>query len=683
MIKNKLNIIFTWFLVAAGFLLPIFFFPYFINPLLNSKLLILLAIAIISVFAFVIKSLNNKNWELIKTPFTFPLIGFALIVIISSLVSNQYPIKQLIGYGGAYLSFAAIILLIPLLIEKKLNKWFILSLNAAAIFISILSVFQLFGLGLSSIISRLSIQELPNTLAFSLTGSTFISIQFLSAVLFSNIFDQKSWKESWSNKIVTAIIAIALSINIWSVFPGGEGAFQSLSFIGSANVAKNSLALTRNALFGYGPDSYSNAYNILKPIWINGFNYWRFNFDSAFNFPLTIIVSVGIIGFLAYLLFLWKAFESIKNDSNEPFLKSFIFCSIIWQFFAPINLVMLGLLAISFGFFVASNNDRYKKISFRTPHLINFSHHEVLTPSKRYIFFGSNIAILLGLAIASYVIARTFTAFYLLYKSSESISKNEIVKAYDSHQKAKNLAPEFDFIRRSSSLINLQIAIALSNKADINQAEQDQVIKLVNQSINEAKAATALEPSNYQNWVTLAQIYMQLLNTTEQAQQEAFNALARAISNNPNNPELRITLGQLFLNNKKNTEAITFFNQAIERKPDLFVAHYYLAQALIADGQLKEASNSLISSLNLLDKESSDYATIEKELDALGEKIKEQESKAESKTETSKNSTKQINKVPETQASESSSLSNLLDKQDTEAAIQNGALTSDQILVNN
>lgn len=679
--ENRLNTFFNWINVAIVLLLPVFFLPFIFNPLINSKLLLLLLLGFINALFFVIYSLKKRSWEIIKTPITLPLLGFALLVLISSLVSHQYPSKQLLNLGGAYLSFASIVLLAPVLLKNQFKRYFFLASNSAALILSVLSIFQLFGLGIAPLINRLSALELPNSLAFSLSGATFITVQFLSVVLLSNVFDQKTWRSSLFSKISTVVIAVALGINIWAISPGGEAKFQSLSLLASANIAKDSLTFTKNALFGYGPDSYGNAYNILKPIWINGLSYWRFTFDSAFNLPLTIIVSLGLIAFLVYLLFIWKTLIVLKKDSDqEPFLKAFIFTTLIWQLFAPVNLLMLALFAIALAFLIASNKDQYKKVNFHVHRLSDLLNRGKLVKIRNYIFLSSNILALIAISLGLYFSIRTFVAYHLLYKSNVSIGQNEVAKAYDYHKQAKMLAPEIDVIRRSYSLINLQIAIALSNKADITPAEQEQVLQLVNQAIREAKAATVLDPGNYQNWLILAQIYMQLLNTTDQAMQEAFNALAKAATYSPSNPEVRLALGQLFLSVNRPTESINFFDQAIERKPDLFAAHYYLAQAFKASNQLKDARSALISALNLLVKDSEEYKVVEKELNTIISRLENSTTDTKIDDSVPSISTDSADLISPTN---NSNLSNLLDQQETEAVIQDGALTPDQNLVEN
>lgn len=679
--ENKLNTFFSWFLLAVAFLLPLFFVPYLINPLINSKLLLIIFTALITGVIFLLFSIQKKSWELIKSPLNLPLLVFAVLVVISGLASYQYPSKQFLGMGGVYLSSIAIVLIAPSLVQAKFSKWFSTSVNVSALILSLLSVLQILGLGLSSIISQISIFELPNNLSFNLTGATFILIQFLSVVLLSNLFDQKTLKHSIFNKLVTFVIALALIINVRAILPGGEAAFQSLSFVNSVNVAFNSLALTRTALLGYGPDSYGNAYNILKPVWVNGTEYWKFTFDSAFNLPLTIIVSLGGIAFMVYLLFMWQTFSLVKkDDGKEPFLKAFVISSLVWQLFSPINVLMLILMAIALALFISSHQNQFKKLNFNVHHLSDLLNQGKWTKARKYVFFGVTAVALLAITSFTITSAKAFYSYHLLYRSNEEIIKNEAPTAYDFHKKAKEITPQLDFIRRSYAMLNLQIAVALSNKADLDPAEQEQVLQLINQAIREAKAATVLDPANYQNWLTLAQIYMQLIETTPQATQESFNALAEAVTYNPNDPDLRIILGELFLKTKKSQEAIVFFNQAIERKPDLFIAHYYLAQSLIENNQLEEAKVAFTSALGLLSKESEEYKAVDSELKALNEEIEKVKNNQKSNEPQTPEATDSATLETSLENGDSI-LSDLLDQEETETIIQDGALTPDQEFV--
>lgn len=677
--ENKLNTIFTWFILAIVFLLPILFLPFFVNPFVTSKLMLVSLVGLVTAFVFVGKSMWEKNWEITKNPLSTPLAIFATLVIISSLASHQYPLKQFLGMGGVYLSFALIVLLGSSLLKTKLTKWFSLLTNLSALILSILSILQVFGFGLGSLLSKITVFDLPNSLVFAISGATFITIQFLSVVLLSNLFDHKSLKNSLFLKIASGFSIIALIVNIWGVMPGKEANFQSLSFINSAVIAANSLTFTKNALLGYGPDSYGNAYSILKPNWINGSRNWKFIFDSAFNLPLTVIVSLGLIAFIVYLFLMWRIFILVKkSQSKEAYLRAFVFGSLIWQLLSPINLTMFILFAIALAFLISAEQDHFKKISFNIHRLSDLLNRGKWIRARSLFFFGTNLILIVGLVLASIISVKAFLAYNLLYRGNGSIINNQASKAYDHHQKAKELAPQIDFVRRSNALINLQIAIALSNKADIAAAEQEQVLQLVNQAIREAKAAAVLEPSNYQNWLILAQIYMQLLGTTDQAAQEAFNALAKAATYNPNDPELRIGLGELFLKTNRPAEAVVFLAQAVERKPNLFAAHYYLSKALLANNQLEEAKTSLTNGLSLLEKDSEDYKKVEEEIKSIDKQMED----GVKNTSSSATESASLATDPSTNM-EDSALSDLLSKQETETVIQEGALSSDQNLVEN
>lgn len=686
--ENKFTAFFTYLFAISVLALPLFFWPYIFNPIANSKSMLIFALALLTMLGFVINSLKQKSWQILKTPVFIPALIFAGLVIVSSLVSHQYPAKQLLGLGGGFLSVVLLIVLLPSLLNKNVGKLFLLFSNIAAAILSTLAILQLFNVSIIPLINHISMFELPNSLAFALTGGTFISIQFLSVVLLSNVIDQKNWRSSWLIKLNTVLIAIALGISIWAVLPGQEASFQALSLNYSSLIARDSMALTRNALFGYGPDAYGNAYNVLKPIAVNGSKLWQFTFESAFNVPLTIVVSLGLIASLAYFWLIAKSVGALKQEAGASnYLKVFIILSLIWQLFAPVNLLMLVLFGLALAAYFACNQDHYSKLSFTVPGEAGFLPRNKWQKNKKYLFTAGNFLISLSIAVLFYQVGKTFAAYHLLYQSGASLERNDVVTAYQKHQQAKILAPHLDFIRQSYSLLNLQIAIALSNKADISPAEQEQVLQLVNQAITEAKAATILNPGNYQNWLALAKIYMQLLESTEQAQQEAFNALASAANYNPSSPEIRIALGQLFFSLKKYPEAVTFFNQSVERKPDLFLGHYYLAQALIANEQPSEAYGALLNSLSLLDTSSEEYEIVQKEAEALKTQLEELAKQTKQNTQGSNPSESTVGALNESNfsknTSDSSSLSELLDQKDAENVIQESALTPNQNLVEN
>lgn len=661
----------VYFLILVLGLLPFFLVPYFFNPLITSKFLLLTVASFTVFFTLIFSVLRYKQISLHITPIFWPLILFATSVLVSSLTNQQYPDKQLLGFGGILLMLSGVVLVMPSIIKGDYSTKVMSAINWSGAILGLFSIAQVFGFGIGDLIGKISILTVPNTLAFSLAGSAIVMVQILSAILIADIADRKHWQSSWLNRLLMLVIAIALGVNIRAVLPGGQATFSSLPIGASLEIAKNSLYITKTAFFGYGPDSYSNAYNILKPLWLNNASYWQSSFDFASNLPLTFVVTIGAVGCIFWLWLLYRTVVSAwRTQVASNSLKYFVVALVIWQFILPVGPVFLGLFFITLAF-MATADDKATKIKNYSFAFFNQQGERHQLVDRVLITVMMLLAGLTTFALVS--VGRSYIASYHVYQASAALIGQNTVQAYDSWQRAAQVAPRLDFLRRSYAMVNLEIAIALSNKTDITPAEQEQVVQLVNQALREAKAAAALDPSNYQNWLALAQIYTQLIESSEQASQEAFNAFASAVSVNPNDPSLRLSLGQLFMGLEKPNDAIVFFNQAIERKPDLVQAHYALAQALQQVKAYDEAEQALIATLALLEEGSEEHTMVKEEIEAV------KEAKTKSLETTTPTEQQEQQSAPAAE-SNNSGLSEVLDSSATDEMIRDQALENDLAL---
>lgn len=704
-IKNNhgLSDAYAYVLLLLAFLLPIFFIPYISNSLINSKLWLLVLLAFITIFAYLIRSLLQKSWSIKWSAAHWALLVFTIAVFVSAIVSRPYPIDHFFTWGAAYIAFASIVFFGPSLLQQQKQLLFVrhlrLAFNVGAALLTILGILQLFGYGVGQFINHFSILKLPNNLSFSLTGSALIAIEFIATVLLANVFMGKEFLKSWANRVFVGFITIGLLIHLYAVLPNQVASFKTLPLSASLSIAKQSLTISKNALFGYGPSSYADAYSILKPMWLNNESYWQFVFDSAFNWPLTMVVSIGLLGTLAWLVFIWKTLESIfKNKTNadnpnfaeERFLLTFLVVTFLWQFIIPINILLLALQAIALAFFFNIHAKEKQIVSARS--FLNLPISKSQKVKLAMLFVVSSVAIL-GSLFAFFEYGKNCVSAFLLYQSSQAASENRITVAYQKQQAARSLVPYSDALRRSYATMNLEIAVALSNKTNIDAAEQGQVLQLVNQAITEAKAATIINPYNYQNWLTLAEIYLQLVEAAPQAQQQAFDALAKAATYNPNNPDIRLRLGQLFYSQKQYAQAEIFFSQAIERKPDLASAYYSLAKAASANGDMTDAKNAFVTALTLLKSDSQDYQQVQTEYQNFQKQLEASQSAQSTNNQKTENkidptaSSSANNSAPnlgyETeQQSDSSNLQKLLNQNETtETMIPQQAVTSEQDVV--
>src|SRR5690606_36823646 len=149
-----------------------------------------------------------------------------------------------------------------------------------------------------------------------------------------------------------------------------------------------------------------------------------------------------------------------------------------------------------------------------------------------------------------------FIGFYLVQytrsdlKFAESLHEEQganAQKIYDLQRSAIEIFPYRSNFYRIFSQLNL--ALANSLVANIPQGEepseetQQNILVLLQQSINTSRRAVALSPMTSTNWENLAGIYRALIGVGENAEQFAVASLNQAIALNPTDPRLRIELG--------------------------------------------------------------------------------------------------------------------------------------------
>jgi tetratricopeptide (TPR) repeat protein len=632
MSKNTKTNLYTAFALVIAFLIPILVIPNINNLFFNSKGLLLFTLAIGTLFAYIFNSFKEKKWLLSSNPLVLPLILFGGSILLSTLVTHQYPYDQLVGWGGFFLSFVLIVIFAPTLIKQDHSQKVIQALNIAGLIIAINSVLQLFGVGFSQIFNRLSVFEFTNDLSFSLTGGILLNIQLLSSLILLNLLSKKQ-REGLVQKIIIAVLVIGLAVNAYGMLPGQKTSPVLMPLSASIAIARESLAVTRSALFGYGPNSYSQAFNLLKPAWFNTSEVWQYSFESATIFPLTLVVSGGLLALLSWIFLSSRSIRmlTVKKEQKAEGLKYFIIAAIIWQIISPLNAMMLTLLAIALSFYLAANLDSYKIKKFSFNKLFDPFNLQPNNKAGRYTFATISVLLMAGLIFLTYQIGLHYAAHAAAYQATKAASEEKFDEVFVKQEQSRNLANHSADWRRIYASSALELAVALSNKTDITPVEQEQVLELVNVAITEARAATILQPRAYQNWLVLANIYLQLLDVTEDAGQLAFESLSQAALTNPNDPFMRINLGQFFMRLEQWEQASNFFIQAIERKPDLAVAYYNLAQAYIQNQQILEAENALQQALLLIDQETNleDYTAVETLLESISEEADQLRAQAE------------------------------------------------------
>ncbi len=638
-VTQILSKVFFWLTLVMVFVLGFFALPITSNFLGISKLYLGFSFALITLFFYGLTIIARKRVELTLSPLTWSLILFAVVVGLSVFFTTNYPAANLIGLGGVFLSFVLVALIGGSILPKKpkyatVFNWSIIILGVVT---TILGFLTLIGYGPERLFNAwFSLNLLTKSLVFNLTGSPLIALQIVILASVAAVLKLKDTLRS-SQKMVSgplayvislSILALGLGLYAWALLPGKSSSLDLQPPMAGWSVALDVMRVPRNALIGVGPEDYVNAYQRYKPLWMNGTKSWGIAYIQSSIPALTIMTTLGVIGLIAWLILFVKGFKlafakTTQAEKETKNLAILIAVGFLMQLLFPVNVVILTLVAILIAFYTTFQKTDTNTMVLEP--LIVFSRDQKFLDRRRWpqILIGLTLVVIsLGVGL---LLGRSYVTFYYFNQANKALAKNDAVKAYQYMTRATTLNPYMDVIRRQRAMLNLALATALANKAEPTDDDKQQIANLLQQATTEAKAATILDPNDWMNWYTLAQVYQKMIGAAKDADQWAVQSYIKAIENNPTDPGLRISLGGIFLGQKDYQQAANIFRQAINVKPDYPNSYYNLAVALREAGDYKGAKQAYNTLLKLLKPDSEDYIKASKELKDLEEMMKKTE----------------------------------------------------------
>lgn len=236
-------------------------------------------------------------------------------------------------------------------------------------------------------------------------------------------------------------------------------------------------------------------------------------------------------------------------------------------------------------------------------------------PAVRVIFYVLTALIFIALpGFLGFNLGKIALAEYHFGQSLRYASENRGTDTYNAQIKAIELNPYSTSYRTSYANTNLALANALASKENLTDEERTTITQLVSQSIREAKAAATLDPQNSGSWVNLANVYRQLINFAEGADQWTLASYVQAIRLDSTNPQLRVDLGGILYSLGYYDDAIDQFKQAISLKQDYANAYYNLSYAYRQKEMYDFAYSAMQNVLALVDVNSADYEKVSSEL---------------------------------------------------------------------
>jgi tetratricopeptide (TPR) repeat protein len=362
-----------------------------------------------------------------------------------------------------------------------------------------------------------------------------------------------------------------------------------------------SLDITRkvykdNALFGAGPNTFAQQWASHKDSGVNTSIFWSADFNQGIGFIPTKFTTVGVIGGLAWVLFLLLllklGYTSLWHSDKKRGYTVVLFTASLYLWvlavFSVPNIVLLGLACILTGLLVAEQ--------------VRLGRIRLVSYDIRDHSAGGFAALLVagGLVVVSLIV--------IYFASLEAVTSGMLSRAnvlFNDNQRsaAVSIIKKVAVINDSETVASAQTRIALADLQDALQvdseegadqtASQEKVRTALSATLSNAIRATTLHPSNYRNWLQLASIYSQIAPLgIEGSKENADRAFAKATELNPSNPSIPLAKARLALTGEDVATARTYIAEALALKPNYTEAHYLRAQIEIAEGNTEKAIES-------------------------------------------------------------------------------------------
>lgn len=354
-------------------------------------------------------------------------------------------------------------------------------------------------------------------------------------------------------------------------------------------------AIKHNPLFGTGPNTFTMDWSLWQPKDIAQTPYWNVDFSSGFSLLNTTIVTSGILGFLALVLFIVIIFirgiQSLKIALQNTLSNYFIFATLIIATYSWVtaivynpNIIMLSLAFLSSGVLISILV--YKKV-------IPVSNISFLNDPRNSFFTILGLMILMvGTLSITYIYIEKFTS--ILYFSNSLNNDNTTLESLTKSEKMLRNAIVLDkndiYYRALSQVYVSQIGVLLNDKTISQDILKSNLQLLVNSAQQSANQAVNQNKKQYLNYVNLGDVYSSLLPLSiETSYESALDAYNKASELAPSNPSILLSKASLELANKNNSEARKYVKQALDLKTNYIDAIFFIAQIEMNEGNLGEA----------------------------------------------------------------------------------------------
>lgn len=614
-------------------LTPLFFLPLTTDFFGLNKLMLWLALTAMALIAWLIHSILTKTVRLTLSPMLLPLTILTGVAVISMYLNHDYGPDSFTNRTAFYLAMPVWYLLFTSLIAgsdqvRRVLNWLI----GAAVTLALWGILSVLG-----VFSTLGLPEFLAAKSFSPTGSLLNLVVLLLTILPISLV--LAFKTSLGPKklkyfLSSGLIISALILTGYQILPGKELAAVLLPKIAGWSIAIDTFKSA--VFFGAGPGNFINQFTRFRPVSLNLTDYWNVAFNASSNEYLQVMTTLGAVGLAALALIVWSWLKlnrrapGTRITALQLAVSTAIAATLILGLIVPFSLLtwmlFIGLLGLSVGLNKSKDVTKVKDVLV-TINTINLVEPYTPSPSQQTGLSSGVLPLLLAvpstllIILAGLNLGKIYAAEFNFRNSLVAASANKGIDTYNLQIEAIKLAPGLDRYRVSYSNTNLALANALAQQGELTDQDRQNIATLIQQAISEARLATQINPNKASNWANLGNLYRQLVNFADGADNFAAAAYTRAIQLDPTNPRLRVELGGLYYSLNQYDQAIARFAESTQLKPDFANGYYNLSYAYQQQQKWLEAYQAMEQVIAVLPPESDDASRARQELTDLQAKL--------------------------------------------------------------
>jgi len=374
-------------------------------------------------------------------------------------------------------------------------------------------------------------------------------------------------------------------------------------------------ALKDQPLFGVGPNRFSQAFLAHKPAGIDQTDAWSVEFNTGFGLIPTFMIEQGMIGLILWvLLFVYMGLLGKRSlvraaKAADPSARFIVMSS----FFAAVSIWLVSLIYVpsQAAFFLGLV---MTGIWLGASTAYGYLSPLVLSPApisarRGWRLFPAFVVVLTAVvAVWGVIFIKNTAALAYFSKGLQALTvANDPAVADSDFRMAVSLNPVDVYwqARAEASLAQARALVATitsSSDASTSQAVAVRTVALGNQASQYAAKAVAADPTNYYNYVSEARVaeFAASLKMAN-AYQAGVQAYSNAISLNPGNPSLYLSMARLQVSQNQLDAALQTIGASLQVKNNYLDAVFLLTQVEAAKGNLPDAITSAKFAIDLND----------------------------------------------------------------------------------